>query len=75
MDVPGPGLIDLISGRRFRIPFGILSLISIGGQIGILRLCGHLLFAAVFPLKLLPQLALNARVRRHDFTIRLCQSV
>ena len=34
-----------------------------------------LLFAAVFPLKLLPQFALNAGVRRHDFTIRLCQSI
>ena len=75
VDGPGYVLIDLTLGRRFRIPFSILSLIGISAQIGILRLRGHLLFAAVFPLKLLPQFALNAGVRRHDFTIRLCQSI
>jgi hypothetical protein len=41
----------------------------------LLRRCHRLLFATVFPLKFLPQFALNAGMRRHDLTIRLCQSV
>jgi hypothetical protein len=40
----------------------------------VLRLRKRLLFATVFSLKLLPQFALNAGMRRHDLTIRLCQS-
>jgi hypothetical protein len=40
-----------------------------------LRLRLRLLFAMMFPLKLLPQFALSAGMRRHDLTIRLCQSV
>lgn len=75
-DVPGFTLIGLSSGRRLRIPLGVLGLISrIRAHIGLLRLCGRLLFAAVFPLELLPQLALDAGMRRHDLTVRLCQSV
>ena len=38
-----------------------------------LRLRHRLLFATVFPLKLLPQFALSAGMRRHYLTIRLCQ--
>ena len=37
------------------------------------RLRHRLLFAMVFPLKLLPQFALSAGMRRHYLTIRLCQ--
>ena len=41
----------------------------------VLRIRRRLLFTTVFPLKLLPQFALNAGMRRHDLAIRLCQSV
>lgn len=73
-----PGFVEfgLTSGRRLRVPFGAFGLIGgVGSRLGRLRLSGHLLFAAVFSFKLLPQLALNAGMRRHDFAIRLCQSL
>ena len=69
-DAPGDIMIEQTSGRRLGKPFGLL------GLIGWLRgphLFGRLLFAAVFPLKLLTQFALNAGMRSHNFTIRLCQ--
>ena len=75
-DAPGVVIVSLTSGRCLRILFSILRLISrLGRRIGSLRLRSHLLLATVFPLKLLPQFALNAGMRRHYFTIRLCQSV
>ena len=67
---------SLTSGRCLRILFGVLGLISRLGRRGRgLRLRRRLLFATVFPLEFLPQFALNAGMRRHDLTIRLCQSV
>jgi hypothetical protein len=51
-------------------------LISKFGRSGaLLRLRHRLLFATVFPLKLMPQFALSARMRRYYLTIRLCQSI
>lgn len=70
---PGLATFGLISGRRLRIPFGAFCLLGGFGRRGALRFSGHLLFALVFPLKLLPQLTLDARVRRHDLAIRLGQ--
>ena len=67
---------SLTSGRCLRILFGVLGLISRFVRSGaLLRLRHRLLFATVFPLKLLPQFALSAGMRRHYLTIRLCQSV
>ena len=67
---------SLTSGRCLRIPFGVLGLISRFGRSGaLMRLRHRLLFATVFPLKLLPQFALSAGMWRHYLTIRLCQSV
>src|SRR5262245_16462101 len=73
---PGVNRIGITSGRRLRIPFGALGLLSrLGRSSRGLRLRRRLLFATVFPLEFLPQFALNAGMRRHDLTIRLCQSV
>jgi len=73
---PGVVRIGITSGRRLRIPFGALGLLSRLGRRGRgLRLRRRLLFATVFPLEFLPQFALNAGMWRHDLTIRLCQSV
>lgn len=63
------------SGCYPRIPFGVLGLISKFGSRGAwLSLRLRLLFATMFRLKPLPQFALNAGMRCHDLTIRLCQS-
>jgi hypothetical protein len=67
---------SLTSGRCLRTPFGVLGLISRFVRSGALaRLRQRLLFATVFPLKLLPKFALSAGMRRHYLTIRLCQGV
>ena len=82
-------LSQALDGWRFRLcydqsdlrplpsnTFGVLGLISRFVRSGaLLRLRHRLLFATVFPLKLLPQFALSAGMRRHYLTIRLCQSV
>ena len=74
--VPGVVKIGPTSGCRLQIPFGVLGLLSRFWSWGAwLRLRLRLLFAMMFPLKLLPQFALSAGMRRHDLTIRLCQSV